>query len=119
MNKLYYFIIITVFAYGCQRDEYYIDGGLADPNFNGSMMAYLDAHPVQFDTIATIIRLAGLDTLFEEEDITFFAPPDESIKRLIGNVEEAISLNVNFFIKVKIPLPNCRISTLKSGAIIC
>ena len=70
----------------CKQDEYYTDGGLANPYFDGSIMAYLDAHPRQLDTIAQIVRLAGLEDVFEQEAFTFFSPQDEDIKQLIGAV---------------------------------
>lgn len=76
--------IILVSA--CSKDDYYTDGGKANPHFDGSIMAYLDAHPLQLDTIAEIVRLAGLEEAFNTEEFTFFAPRDEEVKRLIGQV---------------------------------
>lgn len=71
----------------CKQDDYYTDGGKANPYFEGSIMAYLDAHPRQLDTIAEIVRLAGLEEVFNTEEFTFFSPHDEDIKRLIGAVD--------------------------------
>jgi hypothetical protein len=71
----------------CKRDEYYRDGGLANPNFNGNMLQYLQAKKVPFDTIAQIVKLAGLESNFSNEDFTFFAPDDEVIKKTIGTVK--------------------------------
>lgn len=70
----------------CKRDKYYKDGGLAEANFPGTMLEYLDAKPVPFDTIAQVVRLAGLSDMLSKEDITFFAPDDEVIKRTIGTI---------------------------------
>lgn len=77
---------IVLFA-ACGQDNYYTDGGQANPHFDGSIMAYLDAHPIQLDTIAEIVRLAGLEEVFDTEEFTFFAPRDEVITRLIGEVD--------------------------------
>src|SRR3546814_14741530 len=63
------------------------DLGRANPRFDGSIMAYLDAHPRQLDTIAEIVRLAGLEEFFNTEEFTFFSPQDEEIKRLIGEAD--------------------------------
>lgn len=76
---------IVLFA-ACGQDDYYTDGGRVNPQFDGSIMAYLDAHPIQLDTIAEIVRLAGLEEVFNTEEFTFFAPRDEEIKELIGQV---------------------------------
>lgn len=72
----------------CKRDDYYIDGGLANPVFDGTIMEYLDSKPRDFDTIAQIVRLAGLEETFNNDEFTFFAPHDENIKQLIGRVGE-------------------------------
>lgn len=76
-------IVLLAFT-ACKRDVYYRDGGLAKAEFPGSMLDYLDAKPVPFDTVAQLVRLAGLEEMFNKEDITFFAPDDEVIKRTIG-----------------------------------
>jgi len=73
----------------CGKDEYYIDGGKANPKFNGTVMQYLESNP-KFDTIAQIVKLAGLEETFTKEDITFFAPTDEVIRRTIGLVNTRI-----------------------------
>jgi len=76
-------LIVTVSS--CSKDKYYKDGGLANPNFNGTMLQYLESKP-QFDTIAQIVKLAGMEDIFSKENITFFAPTDEVIRRTIGQV---------------------------------
>ncbi|WP_257667482.1 fasciclin domain-containing protein [Parapedobacter tibetensis] len=70
----------------CKRDDYYTDGGLANPYFNGTVLEYLESRPIEFDTIAQIVRLAGLEEVFTTHELTFFAPRDEDIKDLIGQV---------------------------------
>jgi hypothetical protein len=68
----------------CKRDNYYTDGGLANPNYPATMMEYLEQKPVPFDTLAQVVKLAGLEEMFRKEDFTFFAPDDDVIKRTIG-----------------------------------
>jgi hypothetical protein len=70
----------------CKRDEYYRDGGLANPDYPGTIMQYLEAKKVPFDTIAKIVKLAGMEEQFNKEDFTFFAPDDDVIKRTFGTV---------------------------------
>ncbi|MGM9477791.1 hypothetical protein ACS5PU_15275 [Pedobacter sp. GSP4] len=71
----------------CKRDEYYREGGLADPNFQGNMLQYLQAKKVPFDTVAKIVKLAGMESMFSNDDFTFFAFDDDVIKRTIGTVK--------------------------------
>jgi hypothetical protein len=71
----------------CGKDEYYVDGGLANPVFDGDVLEYLESNPVPFDTIAQIVKLAGLEKVFRSDEFTFFAPRDENIKEMIGTKE--------------------------------
>ncbi|WP_333865826.1 fasciclin domain-containing protein [Sphingobacterium sp.] len=82
----YAFIMVMVMCGmgSCKKDAYYQDGGLAQAKFDGSIMDYLDSKPREFDSIAQIIRLAGLEEDFKSKEFTFFAPRDENIKKLIG-----------------------------------
>lgn len=87
LKNISYVFFITLLFFGtgaCKKDEYYKDGGLAQAKFEGSIMAYLDSKPREFDSIAQIVRLAGLEEDFKTKEFTFFAPRDENIKRLIG-----------------------------------
>jgi len=86
------YIILILFGLlifsACSKDDYYEDGGLAEAKFDGSILDYLDSKPVLFDTIAEIIRLAGLEETFTTDEFTFFAPSDPDIKQLIGSVDK-------------------------------
>jgi uncharacterized surface protein with fasciclin (FAS1) repeats len=78
-------VILAITVSSCSKDNYYKDGGLANPHFNGTVLQYLQSNP-QFDTIAQVVKLAGMENIFSKEDITFFAPTDECIRRTIGIV---------------------------------
>ncbi|WP_345234986.1 hypothetical protein [Olivibacter ginsenosidimutans] len=78
-------LLVTLLWGACKRDEYYTDGGLANPHFEGTILQYLDSKPMQFDTIAEIVRLAGLEETFNNEEFTFFCPSDRDIKDLISD----------------------------------
>ena len=71
----------------CKRDEYYIDGGKANADYPGSMLKYLQDKKVPFDTVAQIVKLAGMEQQFSSENFTFFAFDDDVIKRTIGTVK--------------------------------
>ncbi|NII85017.1 MULTISPECIES: hypothetical protein [unclassified Pedobacter] len=70
----------------CKRDEYYIDGGRANPDYQGSMLQYLKDKKVPFDTVAQVVKLAGMEEQFSKENFTFFAFDDDVIKRTIGDI---------------------------------
>lgn len=95
--------IIIVFAgfllvlAGCKRDEYYKDGGKAQADYPADMLQYLQDKAVPFDTIAQIVKLAGMEETFRKSDFTFFAPDDDVIKRTIGNNKVRGSLNKFLF----------------------
>lgn len=104
MTKQKYFIAIFFCALlgliwsSCSKDDYYVDGGRAQAEFSGTIMDYLDSKPVEFDSIAEIIRLAGLEEKFKHEEFTFFAPRDENIKALIGTVDKG-GVNRNLYFR--------------------
>lgn len=77
-------LVLMMFA-SCKQDEYYADGGKSVPEFKGNMLQYLESNP-KFDTVAQIVKLAGMAEVFQNEEITFFAPTDEVIRRTIGTL---------------------------------
>ena len=78
-------VLAVMVISSCKKDNYYVDGGKSDPMFKGNILQYLESNP-KFDTIAQIVKLAGMEKVFSEEKITFFAPTDEVIRRSIGQV---------------------------------
>jgi hypothetical protein len=78
---------ILLLTSACKKDDYYVDGGRANPVFDGDILAYLESKPMEFDTIAQIVKLAGLEETFRNTEFTFFAPRDENIKTLIGALD--------------------------------
>ncbi|SDG71971.1 hypothetical protein [Chitinophaga filiformis] len=70
----------------CNKDKYYQDSGTHDPAFKGTTLGYLDAVPFYFDSVATIVRLAGMEEVFSRDTLTFFAPTDRSVLRLVHSL---------------------------------
>lgn len=68
-------IVLTGFFTACKKD-YFMDTGLAKGRFEGSVMKYLESKPFYYDTLVQVIKLAGMQDIFEKEQITFFAPSD-------------------------------------------
>lgn len=92
---LYCSVLLTMMVASCKQDEYYVDGGKSDPVFKGNMMQYLESNP-KFDTIAQIVKLAGMEEAFKNEELTFFAPTDEVIRQTIGDYSSG-GLNRSLF----------------------
>lgn len=66
------------FYTSCKKDHF-LDGGVHDPNFEGSILDYLDTRPELFDSLTKIIDLAGYTDLIGKEKVTLFAPTNQSI----------------------------------------
>jgi hypothetical protein len=88
--KVAFFSCVLYLFSSCAKDKYYFDGGLANPNYNGTMLQYLESNK-NFDTIARIIKLAGLEKEFNEDDLTFFAPNDYTVRNQIAGLNASLS----------------------------
>lgn len=95
-RALIFFLGIVLFA-SCKGDDYYVDGGKANPKFGGTIMQYLESKPVEFDSVVQILKLSGLDKVLAEEEVTFFAPRDQEIKQLIGRLDQG-GLNLSLYV---------------------
>lgn len=81
-------IIALTFA-NCQSDDYYYDGGKHNPYYNGTVWSYLNSRPDYFKTLVEVIDIAGMKNVFDgEEEITFFAPTDWSIKGSVKRLSD-------------------------------
>jgi hypothetical protein len=87
--------LILFLTAACKKDEYYQDGGLTNPLFKGNILEYLKSNP-KFDTIAQIVKLANMEDVFKNEEITFFCPTDEVVRRTIGTYAKG-GLNTTLF----------------------
>ncbi|WP_157986657.1 fasciclin domain-containing protein [Chitinophaga alhagiae] len=72
-------ICLVLFTQACKKD-YYVDGGLANPYYNGTIYDYLTEKTLYFDTIKQIIDLAGLKDMMTSDTVTFFSPTDDVIR---------------------------------------
>jgi len=94
---LTYLTFFGLLATACNKDDYYRDSGTHDPAFSGSTMEYLDAkakRPIDlFDTLVQVIRYAGMEDVFRNEQVTFFAVPDPSINRSLDQLNTFLYLS--------------------------
>lgn len=96
MKKLTLGIIAALFAiicFSCKKD-YYLDTGVHEAKFNGSILQYLKSNRVMFDTTLQVIDLAGMqDVLDKEKDVTFFAPTSSSIVKSVRYLNRFLRTN--------------------------
>lgn len=81
-------LLITALLLSSCKKDYYIDGGLADPHYKGTIYEYLVQNPDLFDTVAYIVEKAGLKEMLQNDSVTFFTPTDQSIVTAINLLNE-------------------------------
>lgn len=77
-------VTLTTLAVGCQKKDYFANTGKHTPNYAGTVYDYLKSKPQMWDSLLKVIRIAGMDDVFKNEKITFFAPADSCITRTIN-----------------------------------
>lgn len=89
--KIVYKLLIALFFVGMMggcKKEYFIDSGIHDAKFNGSIVDYLKTKPEYFDTLVTVIDLAEMGNYLAKEEVTFFAPPNTCISDAVRGLNE-------------------------------
>ena len=82
--------LLLIIMSSCNKSNYQ-DGGTLDPVFKGSTLDYLATRPDMFDSLSKVIRLAGLEQTLKSEEVTFFAPPAQTIMQTIRFVNMQLS----------------------------
>jgi hypothetical protein len=76
---------IALVLSACQKDEYYVDGGLSgQPESEKSMSAYdflLSRPNHMFDSLIKIVNLTNSKALINQKNITLYAMPDDGVMR--------------------------------------
>ncbi|WP_413666892.1 hypothetical protein ACEN9X_20460 [Mucilaginibacter sp. Mucisp86] len=86
-------IIVVCFLAGCKKDSYYYDTGVHQAKYNGTILDYLKAKPFIFDSLVLAIKAAGMEDVFQKENVTFFAPPSSCIHKAIVNLNTDLRNN--------------------------
>ncbi|NSL87880.1 fasciclin domain-containing protein [Chitinophaga solisilvae] len=86
-------LLVSLLSSSCKKD-YYIDGGLAEARYHGSIYSYLKNNPYLFDTIAHVVEKAGLRKMLESDTVTFFSPTDNVIGEAMNVLNEYRYINV-------------------------
>ena len=91
------FLTITalIIALSSCKKDYYIDGGLHNPKYDGTILEFLKSRPELFDTLIKVVDLANYTTLLNDPNanITFFAATNQSINKSV------IALNRQLFLR--------------------
>lgn len=88
------FISALVVLASCTK-EYYQDGGVHNPKYDGTIMQFLKSRPELFDTLVKVAEMTKYGSLLDDPNanVTFFAPASQSINKTV------ISLNRELFAK--------------------
>jgi hypothetical protein len=73
-------VVAMPFFTFCTDDNYLVDGGKSNGVYDGTIWDFICSRPDYFDTLCYVVQLAGMEDVFKEDEITFFAPPDYSLK---------------------------------------
>lgn len=91
LRSLLYLIAASVCSLlfvNCQDDSYLHDSGVHSPYYEGSVLDYLKSRPDYFRQLVEIIDYAGMEDVFQNDDITFFAPSDWSIRSSVNHLSD-------------------------------
>lgn len=84
-----FFLLLAVMVSSCKKEDF-IDTGLYDPHYNGTIWQYLESRPDLFDTLTVALKIAKLDEVLKNEEVTFFAPPNQSILKSVWLLNESL-----------------------------
>ncbi|WP_312789965.1 fasciclin domain-containing protein [Sphingobacterium sp.] len=81
--KYTFLLLMAVSLFSACKKEDYIDTGIHEAKFNGTIWNYLESRPDLFDTLMVALKVAKLDDVLKNDDVTFFAPPDPCILKSV------------------------------------
>lgn len=86
-------LALALFMMASCTKDYYKDGDVHEPNFQGTVMDFLESRPDLFDTLTTVVKLADFQNTLASEEVTFFAPPNASIRKTINSLNEYLYIS--------------------------
>ncbi len=78
--KLSIVLVTLMLSVACTKNDYYKDSGTIDPNYNGTILDYLNNNHGNFDSVSRIVKLANMENVFKTQSLTFFAPSDSCVR---------------------------------------
>jgi hypothetical protein len=93
-------LLLLVVGFSACKEEHFFDTGVHKAAYNGTILSYLKSKPEYFDTLSRIIKIADMESVFDNnaEPVTFFAPPSASIYRALNR------LNINLVLTGREPV---------------
>ncbi|WP_398455149.1 hypothetical protein AB3466_01400 [Sphingobacterium thalpophilum] len=90
----YSFLVLMVVSLflACKKEDY-IDTGIHEAKFNGTIWNYLESRPELFDTLMVALKIAGLDDVLKKDEVTFFAPADPCILKSVWTLNKELFLS--------------------------
>jgi hypothetical protein len=85
-------VVSCALLVGCQKD-YFIDTGVHKAKYDGTILNYFQDKPVLFDSLVMVIKAAGMDDTYNNENVTFFAPTNTTIFKAIKSLNENLRTN--------------------------
>lgn len=85
-------LVLLVFT-ACNKDKYFYDTGVHKAEYDGSILSYLKSKPVYFDSLVRVINLAGMNDIYEKENLTFFAPPSALVHKSVMRLNQYLKFN--------------------------
>lgn len=82
------FSMLVVF-FSCEKSGY-IDSGTYPNNYDGTILQYLDSRPELFDSLMKVVKLADMEAVLNNDNITFFAPPDVTIEKSVRLLNQVL-----------------------------
>lgn len=78
-------IISSLMILASCTKEYYQDGGVHNPKYDGTILHFLKSRPELFDTLVKVLEYTKYAELLDKPsaNVTFFAPTSQSINRTI------------------------------------
>lgn len=91
--KLKLFLVLIILGFvACKKDDF-IDTGVHNPKFNGTVWQYLETRPDMFDTLMVALKIAKLDEVLKKDEVTFFAPSDPSILKAVWRLNNMLFIS--------------------------
>ncbi|WP_353546487.1 fasciclin domain-containing protein [Rhinopithecimicrobium faecis] len=88
--KLGILLALITLVFGACNKDYYEETGVHNPKFEGSTWDYLNTRKDLFDTLTQVVKLAELEEVLKNEEVTFFAPADATIRRTLINLNRSL-----------------------------
>ncbi|SMG51069.1 fasciclin domain-containing protein [Sphingobacterium psychroaquaticum] len=82
VRNLFLTSLLGLLFVSCKKD-YFIDSGIHKPNYEGTVLDYVKMRKDVFDSLYTVVKLAGLEPALDQNGVTFFAPGDPSIRKAV------------------------------------